>query len=349
MTEPQPIAKDIDAALESLHRTMRANPRKEEPEAPKSPHTPKTGAQRELTSARDLPSNILPADNFDEVIKPEDIGYTHPVFLQCFLPTRHSANNRQRWQTNCGRASLVIRAGELANPAKPNEYETCLVPAGPKARFVVAYVNNYIQRHHTATINMSDSLRAAMQRMNIPIGGKNGKELEREVKNFAAAEISLGRWDTSGDVHHDRALVAKHFSFWLEKNGNQRTIWQPEMTVSSEYYEAITKGERLAPFYWPALLALQHDTRAMDIHCFLTYRLRNPLKRPAILHAKTLHALFGRDIHDPYKFWQSFKKSLSAALKWYSQAQIEVKNDCIILRDSPPLIPYRKIVPVGRS
>jgi hypothetical protein len=32
-----------------------------------------------------------------------------------------------------------------------------------------------------------------------------------------------------------------------------------------------------------------------------------------------------------------------AAVKWYPQAQIEVKNDCIILKDSPPLIPYRKI------
>jgi hypothetical protein len=299
-----------------------------------------------LVRVGDVLPEILPSGLFDEVIKPEDIGYTHPVFLQCFLPTRHSERNRQRWQTNCGRASLVIRAGELANPDKPNEYETCLIPAGPKARFVIAYVNDYIQRKDTPTVNMGDSLREAMQKMNISVGGKNGKELTREVKNFAAAEIGLGVWNDD-QVHHHRALVADHMSFWLEKNPNQRTIWQPEMTVSREYFGAVREGNRMAPFYWPAMLALQHDTRAMDIHCFLTYRLRNGLKRPVMLHAKVLHALFGQDIKDLKKFWQSFKKSLLAAHKWYPKAQIEIKNDCIILKDSPPLIPYRKMPRIG--
>src|ERR1035438_3919620 len=119
-----------------------------------------------------LPEN-LPAGLFEQVIKPEDVGYTHPVFLQCFLPTRHSKKNQLRWQTNCGRASLVIRAGELANPAKPNEYETCIVPAGPKARFVIGYVNDYIQRKDTPTVNMGDSLREAMQKMNISVDRKS--------------------------------------------------------------------------------------------------------------------------------------------------------------------------------
>jgi hypothetical protein len=61
----------------------------------------------------------------------------------------------------------------------------------PKARFVIAYVNDYIQREKNRTVNMGDSLREAMEKMNISVGGKNGKELTREVKNFAAAEIGI--------------------------------------------------------------------------------------------------------------------------------------------------------------
>ncbi len=133
-------------------------------------------------------------------------------------------------------------------------------------------------------------------------------------------------------------------SFWFEKNADQRTIWQPEMTVSREYFAAVHDPERMAPFYWPALVDLQHDTRAMDIFCFLTYRLRNGLKRPVVLHAKSLHATFGSDIKELKKFWQNFKKSLVTALRWYPKARVEVKNDCIILHDSPPLIPYRKVI-----
>ena len=305
--------------------------------------TRKRGEDEGLVRVGNLLPAVLPAGLFDEVIRPEDVGYTHPVFLQCFMPTRESAKNRLRWQANCGRASLVIRAGELANPEKENEYVQCSVPSGPKARFVVAYVNDYIQTKKTPVVNMGENLRAAMDRLHIPIGGANGAELTKQVKNFAAAEIGIGRWNEEGKVTHDRSLVAAHMSFWLEKDRKQRTIWEPEMKVSTEYFDAVRDGDRLAPFYWPALLALQHDTRAMDIHCFLTYRLRNGLNRPVALPVPVLHALFGKDIASPRKFWSSFKKSLLAAHKWYPKARIEVKNDCIVLKDSPALIPYRKM------
>lgn len=300
---------------------------------------PRTG----LTKAGNVLPEILPSALFEDVIDPKDIGYTHPVFVQCFLPTRHTAKNKQRWQTDCGRASLVIRAGELANPAKPNDFKQCIVPAGPKARFVVAYVNDQLQRHNSPTVNMGDSLREAMRKMDIPICGSNGKELQREVENFAAAEIGIGLWDADGNAHHSRALIAPHLSFWLDKDPHQRTLWQPEMTVSREYFNAVREGDRLAPFYWPAMIGLQHDTRAMDIHTFLVYRLRNPLKRPVALSVQVLHSLFGRDIQSQKKFWESFRKSLIAALKWYPEAIIEIKNDCIVLRNSPSLIPYRKV------
>ena len=178
------------------------------------------------------------------------------------------------------------------------------------------------------TVNMGDSLRDAMRTMNISIGGKNGKELQREVENFAAAEIEIGVWDEQGNTHHHRALIAPHMSFWLEKDPNQRTLWQPEMTVSREYFEAVRDGDRLAPFYWPAMIALRHDTRAMDIHAFLTYRLRSGLRRPVSLHRNVLHSLFGRDVQQLNRFWPRFLKSLMAALKWYPLAQIGVKSGC---------------------
>jgi Plasmid encoded RepA protein len=301
-----------------------------------------------LVRAGDLLPEVLPAGVFDGIIDPQDTGYTHPVFVQCFLPTRHSDKNRERWQTNCGRMSLVIRAGELANPDKPHEFKKCSVPAGAKARFIVSYVNDYLQRHpETDVVDMGGSLRDAMETLNLKVSGTNGAALKREAENFAASEIMITGW-FEDQVINDGGRVAPRMRFWLEEDPRQRTIWQPEMQVSSDYAKAIRNGDRLAPFLWSAMLALQHDTRAMDIHFFLVYRLRNGLKRPVPIPAKALHALFGQDIHELKKFWSVFKKSLLAAQRQYSQAKIEVKNDCIILHDSPPLIPYRKIARIGR-
>lgn len=302
-----------------------------------------------LVRAGEFLPQVLPPDLFDGVIDPKDIGYTHPVFVQCFLPTRHTDKNRERWQTDCGRMSLVIRAGELANPDKPHEFKKCSVPAGPKARFIVSYVNDYLQRHpETDVVNMGDSLRAAMEKLSLKVSGTNGTALKREAENFAASEIMIAGW-FEDEVINEGGRVAPRMRFWLEKDPRQRSIWQPEMTVSPDYSKAIRNGDRLAPFLWSAMLALQNDTRAMDIHYFLVYRLRNGLKRPVLIHAKALHALFGQDIRELKHFWHIFKKSLAAAHKQYPQAMIELKNDCIILHDSPPLIPYRKVARIGRS
>jgi len=58
----------------------------------------------------------------DEVIRPDDIAYVHSIFLQCFLPLRHTENNKKRWQVNNGNLSLLVKAGDLAKPNHPNEF-----------------------------------------------------------------------------------------------------------------------------------------------------------------------------------------------------------------------------------
>jgi hypothetical protein len=45
----------------------------------------------DLPLLRDLAS-VSPVDS--ELIRPEDISYVHSIFLQCFMPVRHSFNGR---------------------------------------------------------------------------------------------------------------------------------------------------------------------------------------------------------------------------------------------------------------
>jgi len=32
-----------------------------------------------------------------EIFNPQDLAYTHSLFLQCFMPLRHNAANQRRW------------------------------------------------------------------------------------------------------------------------------------------------------------------------------------------------------------------------------------------------------------
>lgn len=126
----------------------------------------------------------------------------------------------------------------------------------------------------------------------------------------------------------------------IEKNPDQQTFWQPEMTVSVQYYKAVTERD-MAPFHWPALIGLQHSPRAMDIHAFLSYRLHKGLARPVTLHVKVLHAMFGQGVKQQKHFWAEFKTALADAMRWYPGCRVDVLNDCIKLNDSPALISPR--------
>ena len=104
---------------------------------------------------------------------------------------------------------------------------------------MAAYINDYAFRNKTQVINLGDSMRNFMDqvlhdtnerradgRKSNRIGGQNGKEIKRELENFAAAQITLGLWSPDGtQARSPRALVSKDLNFWLEKNPDQKSLW----------------------------------------------------------------------------------------------------------------------------
>jgi hypothetical protein len=80
-----------------------------------------------MKKARELIPQI-PKPVVLEVIDLKDIAYTHPVFLQCFHPTRYTEKNKEP----DGLRTHEPGDGELVDPDHPNGFETRVVPAVPK-------------------------------------------------------------------------------------------------------------------------------------------------------------------------------------------------------------------------
>ena len=286
------------------------------------------------------PLRLPPSGFWEHEITSDQIGYTHPIFLQCYFPLHHSAENSQRWQSNNGLSSLVIRAGELIYPDRPNEFRRCEVPAGSKARILNAYITGYALLHKTREIPMGKTLHKGMQKLGISIGGRNSVELQREIQNLACSIIYLGTW---GKIkRQQQATVADEISFWSERDSNQKLSWSSSFWLSEKYYQALKEGDMLPPIHWPSILSLQHNPRAMDIHTFLVHRL-NSLKNPVKVSADALHSMFGSEIKQRKHFWSKFLPALHLAHKWYPKANITILEDRsgILLRPSSLLIPSR--------
>lgn len=271
----------------------------------------------------------------------DDIAYTHAVFAQCFLPVR-SKKGALRHQVNHGNASLIIRAGELIDPTEMHKTEMREIPSGPKARLLLAYINNQAIRRRRPEIDMGTSLREFMQRAGIPIGGRNGREIERQVKNIAACQMILGVWGENRAAQK-KIDISDGISFWLETDNRQKTLWQPSMVLSDDYMAALENHR--VPLDFRGLIGLQTKPRAMDIFVWLSYRLcRIRHARPVMIPYKALHSIFGTGKERLRDFKATFEDHLKEVHRYYPDARLEPKSDHILLYSSPSPVPAANTV-----
>lgn len=281
----------------------------------------------------------------------DDVTYTHAVFAQCFLPIRSLRNGGKRYEVRHGRAALLITAGDLLNP-KTQAFVEMDVPSGSAARIALAHINNHIIRSKSLdealVVPMGESLRDFMDYQSIAIGGKNGKEITRQIHNLAAARIVLGVW-THDRARQVNAQIADSIDFWLERDRRQRTLWQPVMRVSQRYAQAIR--EHCVPHDIRALVGLYENTRAMDIYTWLSYRLPRVKERAEVfIRFDDLKPIFGTGIGDSYKFRQAFKTALTEALRWYPVGRVGVDKEGVRLFHSPSPVPIDLArYPYGRT
>jgi len=277
------------------------------------------------------------AERVQYVLSGDDITYMHSVMVQCFLPHQRLKNGALSYQVNHGRAALVVNAGKLVIPGKRYQFEQREVPAGAKARLILAYINNEAMRTRNTTIDMGRSLREFMHKNQVPVSGQNAREITNQVKNLAAAEMVLGIWEkTRATTATTR--VAKALSFWLEKDDKQGTLWTPEMTLSDDYVKTLL--QRPMPINFRALVALQGSPRAMDLYCWLTYRLPAIKKHgvPVKIAWQDLIPIFGGALHDMKNFKAKMRRSLVEVLQYYPEARVSFEPDHLVLRKSVPAI-----------
>lgn len=281
----------------------------------------------------------------------DDVTYTHAVLAQCLLPLRRLPKVQKCYEVSHGRATLIIDAGRLLDPAT-KRFVQMDVPSGSAARIALAHINNHVIRSasldEAVGVPMGESLRDFMAYQGLSIAGTTGKEIVRQLHNLAAARITLGVWSD------DRALqintqITDMIDFWLEHDRNQRTLWQPSLHLSERYAQAIR--EHCVLHDMRALIGLYGNTRAMDLYIWLAYRLpKVPTGRDVFLRYGELKRVFGVGVQEPRKFRQLFKYALRKALGWYHNARVEVVPEGIRLFHSlSPVPPDLERSPYGRT
>ena len=273
------------------------------------------------------------------------VGYQHSVMMMCFLPQKRPAAGERKYVVRHGKAALQVTAGDLANPEEWGEFKECPLPFGSRARLILPYINAYAVRGRTREVDLGESLRQFLGRLGMTVDGRRAREVTEQVEAIAAATIQLGVW------REDRVVtkygrVADAVSFWLEKDQGQKTMWQPAMWLSQEYYDVLV--ERPVPVDMGHLMQLTRSPRRMDLYSWLTYRTSG-IGQGREVHIKLsdLQRVFGPEIGTEWDFKRRLKEDLDAIANVYREFKVDLQGDVLMLRRSPTPIAREGVARLG--
>ena len=279
--------------------------------------------------------------------EPDRIVYHHSIMMMCFLPQKRLPATQRDYVVRHGRAALRIQAGSLIDPGVVGEFRELPVPFGTRARMILPYINASAIRNLSRTVDMGRSLRAFMGRLGLSFDGRRGRVLTEQVEALAAAHLLLGVWNASdGRSHAHLATIADEVSFWIERDARQRSLWEPEMTLSQRYYDAIT--DRPVPLDMVHLAKLSRSPRRMDLYAWLTYRTALiPSGRKVHVRLSALQPVFAPGMADPALFKYRFGHDLRAVAQIYPGFRVLLRGDLLVLESSPPPVVRRAFVAVS--
>ena len=227
------------------------------------------------------------------------------------------------------------------------------LPYGCYPRLLLSWMTTEAVRTKIPELEMGHSLSGFMSELGlIPTGGRWGTttNLSRQMeKLFTTAVSCTYKDDTSAQGHN--LLIAKSFKIWWHlKEPRQMPLWKSTVTLSTDFFDEII--DRPVPVDMRALKALKRSPLALDIYCWLTYRM-SYLRKPTVVPWGALQLQFGSNYQDTkqgrYNFKTAFKEQLRAVQVVYPKVKVSEVENGLMIKPSPvhvapllPKYPYEK-------
>ena len=192
-------------------------------------------------------------------------------------------------------------------------------------------------------IALGHSLNSFMSQLGLnSTGGRWGTihRLRDQMRRLFSSSVSClyEEGDSSSGANFN---IAKEYHLWWNpKCPEQADLWQSTVILSQDFFNEIV--DRPVPVDMRALTALKSSSMALDLYCWLTYRL-SYLRRSVEIPWALLQGQFGADYEDTrqgrYNFKQKFLLQLRKVIAIYEGArQVEEGENGLILKPSEPHI-----------
>ncbi|MFZ1828322.1 MAG: replication protein RepA [Candidatus Competibacteraceae bacterium] len=214
------------------------------------------------------------------------------------------------------------------------------LPYGSIPRLLVSWVTTEAVRTKSPVLELGPSLSAFMSELDLtPTGGRWGSitRLRDQMTRLFSASISCLYEEEGRTGIYNVQIVEEARLWWNPKAPDQAPLWKSTIELGKKFFdEAIN---RPVPVDMRALKALKRSPLALDIYCWLTYRM-SYLRKPAEIPWPALQMQFGADYatqgQGPRDFKKKFLYHLRAVNVLYPEANVEEGERGLLLKPSKP-------------
>jgi len=210
------------------------------------------------------------------------------------------------------------------------------LPYGVYPRLLLSWLVTEAVRTKKLELNLGANLSQFMSELGLlPTGGRWGNitRLRDQMKRLFSALITCTYSDGQNWGVRNVMVIEKAEVWWEPSNPKQGSLWQSTVTLGHEFFHEII--DRPIPIDMRAINALKASAMALDLYCWLTYRL-SYLKKPTEIPWPLLQNQFGAEYQPTKQGRHKFKTKLLTQLHkiqliYEDAAKIEVSQAGLLL------------------
>jgi len=223
------------------------------------------------------------------------LGYMGRALVQATMPHRKVGGN-EFVRTN-GAFTLTMLAPSNVG-----------LPYGSIPRLLMAWITTEAVRTKQQELILGNSLSKFMKQLDlVPTGGRWGSitRLKEQMKRLFTASISCIYNDQSRASGINMQVTEEYTLWWEPKQPEQSTLWESVIILNKRFFDEIITSP--IPLDMDALKALKRSPMALDIYCWLTYRM-SYLKKNIEIPWPALQTQFGSNYAQNTQGTRNFKR-----------------------------------------
>ncbi len=254
----------------------------------------------------------------EEAYQAGAIGYMARALIQATMP--HSRLEGHEFKRQNGAFKLTMLADSEVG-----------LPYGSIPRLLMSWITTEAVKTQQRELVLGKTLSEFMAELDmIPSGGRWGSitRLKDQMKRLFSASISCTYDDGEKWSIKNVTPVEQAELWWDTKNPQQATMWESKLLLGNSFFQEIIQSP--IPIDMRALKALRQSPMAIDIYCWLTYRM-SYLRRISSIPWPVLQVQFGANYNDTRQFKRKFLTHLKKVLFVYPEARVKEEGHSLVL------------------